>query len=297
MRGRGGFIGANVTPATTAASGVWTVREAESLRRAGQWPRGPLAPTGLTALASNAQLSLSWTAPATTHGTITNYLVEYIPAGGSASYVLTGSTGTSYTLTGLNNGTAYTVRVAAVNFTAGDYSSTATATVGAFAPLAVVLTSGTSYSIPSGANSMKVWAIGGGGGSYALCDGGSPAGGGVGAVAVRTYSVTGGGAVTYSVGGGGGSDCSSSNPGGSTSVSYGGVALAGGGGAVGTNGVCTNATTCGLAGNNVDGLNEAVTLSGSSISGRGAGGAAGPAPVGFPISPGVAGAVVLYFSA
>jgi len=42
MRGRGGFIGANVTPATTgvnsAASGVWTVREAESLKRAGTWP-------------------------------------------------------------------------------------------------------------------------------------------------------------------------------------------------------------------------------------------------------------------
>jgi hypothetical protein len=38
--------------------------------------------------------------------------------------VLTGSTSTSYTLTGLTNGTAYTVRVAAVNFTAGDYATT-----------------------------------------------------------------------------------------------------------------------------------------------------------------------------
>ena len=42
MRGRGGFIGANVTPAASnansAASGVWTVREAESLKRAGTWP-------------------------------------------------------------------------------------------------------------------------------------------------------------------------------------------------------------------------------------------------------------------
>ena len=42
MRGRGGFIGKNVVPATTAAnsaaSGLWTVREQESLKRAGTWP-------------------------------------------------------------------------------------------------------------------------------------------------------------------------------------------------------------------------------------------------------------------
>jgi len=128
MRGRGGFIGFNRTAATTAASGIWTVREAEALRRAGEWPRGPVAPTSLTASAGNGQISLSWTAPATTHGTITNYLVEYTPSGGSAVYVLTGSTSTSYTLTGLTNDTSYTVRVAAVNFTAGDWSGTATGT-------------------------------------------------------------------------------------------------------------------------------------------------------------------------
>ena len=54
MRGRGGFIGANVTPASAAinspASGVWTVREAESLKRAGTWPRLFQAPTEFTGL-------------------------------------------------------------------------------------------------------------------------------------------------------------------------------------------------------------------------------------------------------
>jgi hypothetical protein len=54
--------------------------------------------------------------------------VEYTASGGSAQYVLTNSTSTLYTLTGLTNGTAYTVRVAAVNFTAGDYSGTDAAT-------------------------------------------------------------------------------------------------------------------------------------------------------------------------
>lgn len=128
-RPRGGII-ARTLPAwtTTATSGVFTLREAQELRAANTWPRGPAAPTSLTATPGNAQLSLSWTAPATTHGTITNYLVEYTSAGGAMQYVLTGSASTLYTLTGLTNGTAYTVRVAAVNFTAGDYSSAETAT-------------------------------------------------------------------------------------------------------------------------------------------------------------------------
>jgi hypothetical protein len=129
MRGRGGLIvGTLPTWTTTATSGVFTLREAQAMRTTAQWPRGPVAPTSLTATAGNAQLTLSWTAPTTTHGTITNHLVEYTPSGGSAAYVLTGSTATSYTLTGLTNGTEYSVRVAAVNFTTGDYSGTATGT-------------------------------------------------------------------------------------------------------------------------------------------------------------------------
>jgi hypothetical protein len=126
---RGGRIRRASEPTTTTnLSGLWTLNEIGDYISENKWPRGPAAPTGLTASAGNTQLSLSWTAPTTTHGTITNYLVEYTPSGGSAQYVLTGSTGTSYTLTGLTNGTSYTVRVAAVNFTAGDYSGTVTAT-------------------------------------------------------------------------------------------------------------------------------------------------------------------------
>jgi hypothetical protein len=105
---------------------MFKLNDAAILRAANQYPRGPAAPTSLTASAGNSQLSLTWTAPTTTHGTITNYLVEYTASGGSAAYVLTNSTSTSYTLTGLTNGTEYSVRVAAVNFTAGDWSVTAT---------------------------------------------------------------------------------------------------------------------------------------------------------------------------
>lgn len=38
MRAQGGYIGFRRTPTNTAASGVWTLREAESSRRAGTWP-------------------------------------------------------------------------------------------------------------------------------------------------------------------------------------------------------------------------------------------------------------------
>lgn len=128
-RPRGGIIASTLPAWTiTATSGIFTLREAQLMRAGAQWPRGPVAPTALSAAAGNTQLSLSWTAPATTYGTITDYLVEYTPSGGSPQYVLTNSTSTSYTLTGLTNGTSYTARVAAVNFTAGDYSSAVTGT-------------------------------------------------------------------------------------------------------------------------------------------------------------------------
>jgi len=124
---RGGRL-RRVEPTTTSANGIWTLNEIADYISETKWPRGPVAPTSLLAAAGNSQLFLSWTAPATTHGNITNYLVEYTASGGSAQYVLTHSTSTSYTLTGLTNGTQYTVRVAAVNFTTGDYSATATGT-------------------------------------------------------------------------------------------------------------------------------------------------------------------------
>jgi hypothetical protein len=135
---RGGRIRRVEPTSTTNLSGTWDLNEISDYISENKWPRGPEAPTSLTATASNEQLSLSWTAPATTHGTITNYLVEYAPSGGSATYVLTGSTSTSYTLTGLTNGTEYTVRVAAVNFTAGAYSQAATGTPSSAPPLALL---------------------------------------------------------------------------------------------------------------------------------------------------------------
>ncbi|MGO8889083.1 MAG: fibronectin type III domain-containing protein [Streptosporangiaceae bacterium] len=79
----------------------------------------PGAPTGLTATPGNGRVALSWTAPAADGGAgISGYLIYQgtSPGGESASPVNTSLiSGTSYTLTGLTNGTAYYFTVAAVN--------------------------------------------------------------------------------------------------------------------------------------------------------------------------------------
>ena len=127
-RPRGSIIGAKPTWTTTATSGIWTLRHAEEMKAANQWPRGPVAPTSLAGTPGDGQVALTWTAPATTHGTITDYVVEYTPAAGSPTVVATGSTAASYTLTGLTNDTEYTIRVAGVNHTRGDYSDSVAVT-------------------------------------------------------------------------------------------------------------------------------------------------------------------------
>jgi hypothetical protein len=116
-----------VAGVSAAGAGSYTAASSAVTPTAGTPPN---APTSLTATAGNAQISLSWTAPsAPGTSAITGYTVEYTPSGGSAQTVSTGGTGTSYTLTGLTNGTAYTVRVAGVSAVGtGAYSGTASGT-------------------------------------------------------------------------------------------------------------------------------------------------------------------------
>jgi hypothetical protein len=73
---------------------------------------GPPAPTGLTATAGNQQVTLNWNA---SDGATSYNVKRSTTSGGSYSTIATGVTTTSYTNTGLVNGTTYYYVVSAVN--------------------------------------------------------------------------------------------------------------------------------------------------------------------------------------
>ena len=80
--------------------------------------------TNLSATAGNAQVSLSWTAPADTGGSaITGY--EYQQDGGSWTST-GGGTNTAFTKTGLTNSQSYSFRIRAVNANGGGAESAST---------------------------------------------------------------------------------------------------------------------------------------------------------------------------
>ncbi len=110
----------------------------------------PSAPTLVVAVSGNAQLAVTWTAPASTGGSpITDYLVKYSSNGGSTwtNFVHPVSTVPSVTITGLTNGTAYVIKVVAKNAvgislpSANSAPATPAATVPS-APTSVVAVSG-----------------------------------------------------------------------------------------------------------------------------------------------------------
>ena len=72
------------------------------------------APIGLTGVAGNASVALSWTAPS---GTITDYIVEYKTTASATWLVFADgvSTATTANVTGLTNGTSYDFQVKAKN--------------------------------------------------------------------------------------------------------------------------------------------------------------------------------------
>lgn len=80
-------------------------------------PPGPSAPRSLTAQRGDGAVTLSWLPPADDHGwPVTDYVVQYRPAGGEWSTFADGaSTTTAATITGLSNGRCYEFAVYAVN--------------------------------------------------------------------------------------------------------------------------------------------------------------------------------------
>jgi hypothetical protein len=94
----------------------------------------PSAPTNVSGTKGNAQVALTWTAPASTNGSaITGYKVRYSTNGGvswlPATPLSTGSTSNSYTVTGLTNGTSYIFQVLATNAKGDSLWSTSSASI------------------------------------------------------------------------------------------------------------------------------------------------------------------------
>ncbi|GJM74667.1 hypothetical protein HMSSN036_68830 [Paenibacillus macerans] len=81
----------------------------------------PAAPAGLTATAGNAKVELSWTASS---GATSYNVKRATTSGGPYTTVATGVTATSYSNTGLANGTTYYYVVSAVN-SAGESANSA----------------------------------------------------------------------------------------------------------------------------------------------------------------------------
>jgi len=126
----------------------------------------PPAPTGLTATPGNAQVALSWSA--STGATSYNVYRGTTAGGESGTAIVTGLSTTSYTNTGLTNGTTYFYKVAAVNASgtsgmSNEASATpaaATVTVPNNSFEAPALTAGTYQFTPTGAT----WTFAGDGG-------------------------------------------------------------------------------------------------------------------------------------
>jgi titin len=106
---------------------------------------GPIIPrtipgsvTGLTATAGNAQIELAWTAPSSNGGaTITDYRIQQSVNNGAYATITDGvGTTTSYTVTGLANGTQYRYRVAAINSEGAGADATSLAVTPVTVPLA-----------------------------------------------------------------------------------------------------------------------------------------------------------------
>jgi hypothetical protein len=102
----------------------------------------------------------------------------------------------------------------------------------------VVMTSGSSFAVPAGATSAKVWAVAAGGsgaGALGNTDSTSGGAGGAGGVVYRTFSVTSGQSISYSLGSGGagGTGASDGSAGGNTTVTFGAIAMTANGGSAG----------------------------------------------------------------
>lgn len=117
---------------TSNLSGLWSLNEIADYLAEEKWPTVPGAPTGLTTVLGNGQVSLSWTAPVANGGSsIVNYIIEYSSDSGVSWNLFNDGviSNTTAVVNNLVNNTTYSFRVAAVNnLGVGPYSNTASDT-------------------------------------------------------------------------------------------------------------------------------------------------------------------------
>jgi Concanavalin A-like lectin/glucanases superfamily/Fibronectin type III domain/Domain of unknown function (DUF2341) len=128
----------------------------------------PAAPTGLSAVAGSSQVRLSWN-PSTT---ATSYnVLRSTTNGGPYATIVTGLTTTSYTNTGLTNGTTYYYVVQAVNAVGPSPNSNQASATPVAAPGGLTATAGNAqvsltWNSSSGATTYNVYRSTTNGGSY-----------------------------------------------------------------------------------------------------------------------------------
>jgi len=179
-----------------------------------------------TSVTAGNSATFTVTAAATLPTAAISYQWQVSTDGGSTWSNVSGAASSSLTLTNLQiSSSGYRYRCRLTANLSQIFSSSATLTVNIGLNQAVLLTSGTSYTVPNGATSMKAWAVGGGQG-YAANFGGY---GNAAGVAYKTWSVSGGVTVTYSVGSGGTSGVYG-GAGTDSTVTFSGTTITGGGG-------------------------------------------------------------------
>ncbi|PWW07156.1 processive endocellulase [Paenibacillus cellulosilyticus] len=158
---------AGLVTQTTAKTSLMPVYDA-GVKVFGQEPTAapvtvPPAPTSLTATAGSAQAVLSWTASV---GATSYNVKRAATSGGPYTTAATGVTGTSYTNTGLTNGTTYYYVVSAVN-SAGESANSAQASVTpAAAPVTIPAAPASLTATAGDAQAVLGWTASSGATSY-----------------------------------------------------------------------------------------------------------------------------------
>jgi len=126
-------------------SGVWTLPAQYQAKGSTNWPMGPGAPTSVSATAGDASATVTFVAPAFTGipAGITGYLATSSPGG----FTATGAS-SPLTVTGLTNGTSYTISVQATN-SVGYGPAGTSGSVTPVLPAQRLLTAGGSIPTPS----------------------------------------------------------------------------------------------------------------------------------------------------